>query len=263
MRKGVMSRMAATAGLACLFLLMSSCARVPAGESATRSKVLAITVTLRGPVDISKPLNGGNYYFFLIHRTDNINDPGPIAVIAPPWGNGFAAPAQEGAQGFVGFVEYSRRTQSSLGGYKLYQCATDSNGALINPTFNQFIDLGAPDRVSTPASGDVRLSFEVNLARLPNSAKPYLLINMIATDARPAGAQDTVKRWDALGSGRDSSSRNYIIRMDSRQNLTLRNTDVIGTDQEPSGDVLDRLNFPPIDDPSLDIVDWTVTLRDS
>ncbi|MEI6432660.1 MAG: hypothetical protein WCP07_10800, partial [bacterium] len=109
----------------------------------------------------------------------------------------------------------------------------------------------------------VRLPFEGNLARLPTAAKPYLLINMIATDARPAGAQDTVKRWDALGSGRDSSSRNYIIRMDSRQNLTLRNTDVIGTDQEPSGDVLDRLNFPPIDDPSLDIVDWTVTLRDS
>lgn len=243
--------------------LSGGCARVPADSNTTRSKILAITMTLRGAVNIAKPLNGGNFYFFLIHRADNINDPGPIAVIAPPWGNGFAAPAQENAQGFVGFVEYSRRTQSSLGGYKLYRCQSDSSGNLINPTFNQFADLGAPDRVSAPNPGDTRLSFEVNLARLPKSDSPYLLLNIVTTDILPAGAQDTPKRWDALGSGRDSSSRNYLLRIDARQNQTLRNADIIGTDQEPDSDVLDRLNLPPVDDPSLDIVDWTVTIRDS
>ena len=262
MHTSILRRPAAVSGLLLLSGILGGCAKVPADTNKTRSKILAITMTLRGAVDITKPLGGGNYYFFLINRTNNINDPGPIAVIAPPWGNGFAAPAQEGAQGFIGFVEYSRRTQSAIQGYKLYQAQTDNSGALLNPTLNQFKDDGSPDRATSPAGG-ATLAFEVDLARLPNADAQYILINMITTDTLPAGAQDTVKHWDALGSGRDSSSRNYIIRLDARQNQTLRNSEIIGTDQEPDNDVLDRLNLPPVDDSSLDIIDWTVTLRDS
>ena len=254
--------MALAGGLVFFGGVLGGCAKVPADENRVRSKILAITMTLRGAVNIAKPTNGGNFYFFLINRTDNFNDPGPVAVIAPPWGNGFAAPAQDGAQGFIGFVEYSRRTQSSLGGYKLYEVQKDNNGNLLNPTLNQFKDDGSPDRTTAPNGGST-LAFEVDLGRLPLSTTQFILVNMIATDTLPAGAQDTPKRWDALGSGRDASSRNYVIRIDARQNQTIRNFDIIGTDQEVEGDVLDRLIQPPVDDSSLDIIDWTVTIRDS
>lgn len=257
MRKHCLPALALLAGLS----LTSSCARVPAGSTVgTGSKLIEVTFRTRGSININQQPTG-NYYFVLINRTDNQTDPGPAPVVALPWGNGFAAASQSDAQGFVGFVRFDRTQGSS--GYGVYSCLV--NGVLHNPTENIFTPLGAPDAVLIlPQEGQPNsdtVSFRLDLGRLPNPSARFLQINILTTNNLPQGATDASKIWDALGNGGVGGFLNGYITMDTTQNRTLTNADLIGDAQEPANDVRDHLNGL-VDDASLDIVDWSITIRD-
>jgi len=260
------SRLAVAAVAAVLSLLAGGCARYPKSETGgSTSKLLVVTMTMRGAIQINRP-GGGNFYYVLINRTDNASDPGPVPVIGLPWGNGFAAPSQPNGQGFVAIVRYNGHV-SGLGGYDV-NTPTDASGNLLDVTTfgpDTFPSIGPPD-VATPVNpGDTTLGFQLDLGRLPQSVRNarYIQINMIATDKTPQGVSEVSKLWDALGDGTQSGYRNFFVTLDATQNQTLTNAQMQpGGPQEPSGDVFDRGSFAPIDDASLDIVDWTIQIRD-
>jgi hypothetical protein len=239
---------------------LGGCARVPAVDPDEQaSKLLEVSFRLRGPVDTNR-IPRGNYYFVLINRTDNQSDPGPVPVVSLPWGNGFAAASQVNGQGFVGFVRFDREQGAT--GFGVYSC--EVNGELRNPVENIFTPLGAPDAVlSAPTQGQASdlISFRLDLARLPNPNARFLQINILTTNNLPQGAEDAPKVWDALGNGAVGGFINGFIIVDSTQNRTLSNADLIGDAQEPEGDVRDHLG-PIVDDPALDIVDWQIRILD-
>lgn len=240
-----------------------SCARVPESRTGTtRAKQLVVQFRLRGPVDINRQPVGA-YYFVVINRTDNPTDSGPAPVTGTPWGNGFAAPRQDGAQGFVAFVLHSREV--GINNNYLVATSTNAQGQLVLPvTINALTapKLGAPDFADVVVPGSDTLGFRLDLSRLPLPGTRYVQINIIATDRLPQGADDVAKRWDALGDGRDTSSLTSYITLDTRQNTVITNDQQIGSQKEPQDDVRDRQLPQTIDDPSLDIVDWRFQIRD-
>jgi hypothetical protein len=268
----------AAAAAVAVSLMAGGCARYPKDETGgNRTKLLVVTMTMRGPILINRPSTGGNYYYVVINRTNNASDPGPAPVIGLPWGNGFAAPSQPTYQGFVAFVRYDG-TVSGIGGYDVDYVPknpADTTGQTLSDvtTFGPltFPSLGPPDAVTAVNPGqDSTLSFRVDLGRidqnLPTALQNarYIQINMIATDRVPQGVSEVSKLWDSLGDGSQSSFRNYYVTLDATQNQTLRNQDRPSGDgsHEPSGDVFDRGSFTPVDDASLDIVDWAIQIRD-
>jgi len=238
-----------------LAFFTGACARSPtsSGGDGTTRKFLIVNMTVRGqiqPQDAATPY----YYFCVINRTDTISEPGPVPVVDRPWGNGFAAPAPNAGpdnQGFIGFVRYDRS------GYRCFRVTG-------NATQGSFTDLGQPDGATAPQTGEKALSFRFDLNRLkltPEEVeKRYVQINLIATNNLPIGAEDAAKVWDAFGDGRGDAgtgSLNAPITLDATQNIFRRNSD---TNLEPANDVRDHLG-PIVDDPNLDIVDWSVEIR--
>jgi hypothetical protein len=248
-------------GVLCLF--PGGCARVPTTNRPNTSKVLVVSFTTRGPLDINRQPQG-SYYFVLINRADSPTDPGgPAPVIGPPWGNGFAAAPTQDGQGFIGFVLYSR-DQGLINNVGVY--SSQIGGQLVDPRtlrLGGFTSLGPPDRLpnGTPQDGDTTLTFQLDLGRLPQSERRFLQINVIATDVLPNSPESVAKRWDALGDGTQTGSLNNWITIDTSTNQTLTNSQITGTSQEIPNDVRDRLG-PVTDDASLDIIDWTFQIRD-
>lgn len=243
-----------------------SCARYPQQPSSVTPgtrKRLIISMTVRGeiqPSDAQVPY----YYFFLINRTDDAAAAGPVpVVIGPQWGNGFAAPAPQPAdgQGFVGFVRYDRFQGQS--GYGVYTLQNPTTGVLQKPIDPQlqFFPLGPPDVAQTLQRGEKQLYFELNLDRLPNPEARFLQINFVATNNIPQGVDENApKSWDALGNGADTDTINAWVRIDTTQNITIRNSERLPDLQEPPDDVREKL-FSLVDEPNLDIVDWTIEVR--
>ena len=245
--------------------LSANCARVPATDVTGGGKLLVVSFTTRGPIDVNRT-TGGAYYFVVINRTDDRSVAGPVPVVGTPWGNGFAAPASSGstsAQGFVAFVSYLRNNGTSSN-YAV-RTSTNAEGNLILPvqvSATNAPSLGEPDFVEPVAGGGSRISFRLQLRRLPLPDTRYLQLNIIATDKVPQGADDTPKSWDALGDGRDTSSLSSYISIDTTNTQIITNDQQISPAKEPANDVRDRINGT-VDDPALDIVDWSVQVRDS
>ena len=77
------------------------CARTPSDvETGTR---LIVQLRFAGPVN-------DNYHYYVLIRNgaDPVGENGPIAVIEPPYGNGFATGRNTATAGFTDFVEYGR-----------------------------------------------------------------------------------------------------------------------------------------------------------
>ncbi len=238
-----------------LAVFTGGCAKSPTsgGDDDASRKFLIVTMTVRGQIQPRDSLTP-YYYFCVINRTDTISDPGPVPVVDRPWGNGFAAPAPTASgdnQGFIGFVKYDRS------GYRCFR-------VIGNPTQGSFTDLGQPDGATAPQTGEKTLSFRFDLNRLkltPEEVeKRYVQINLIATNNIPIAAEEAEKVWDALGDGRGDAgtgSLNAPITLDATQNIIRRNSDF---NTEPANDVRDHLG-PIVDDPNLDITDWSVEIR--
>lgn len=225
---------AVRAGMRLLLLLsLSACARFPDTPDVGGVRRIVVEVQVAGRI---RP----DYHYFVLFNLSN--DPtgqaGPVPVIAPPWGNGFAAGA------FTHFMRFDNLQPA--GGYALYRVAPNTN-------LSVFQYLGAP-RFSEPVGAQSdRLRFEIDLTQfIPNPVDAqqmqFIQVNIIATDRIPIDPNDlTPKVVDALGDRALGVAQYLNIRID--QNRILRNAD---TNLEPRGDV---------PDPDLDIVDWRVEVR--
>ncbi|MFN3690601.1 MAG: hypothetical protein ACK4UU_06730 [Fimbriimonadales bacterium] len=211
----------------------SACARFPDTPTAGGVRRIVVEVQVAGRI---RP----DYHYFVLFNLSN--DPtgqaGPVPVVAPPWGNGFAAGA------FTHFMRFDNLQPA--GGYALYRVQPNTN-------LSVFQYLGAP-RLSEPVGAESnRLRFEIDLTQLiPNPVDAqqmqFIQLNIIATDRVPIDPNDTApKVVDALGDPAQGVSQYLNLRID--QNRIVRNAD---TSLEPRGDVAD---------PDLDIVDWRVEVR--
>ncbi|MFN4033631.1 MAG: hypothetical protein ACK4ME_08465 [Fimbriimonadales bacterium] len=216
-----------------LLLGCSACARFPDTPTAGGVRRIVVEVQVAGRIRL-------DYHYFVLFNLSN--DPtgqaGPVPVVAPPWGNGFAAGA------FTHFMRFDNIQPA--GGYALYRVLPDTN-------LSVFEYLGAP-RFSEPVGAESnRLRFEIDLTRLiPNlidaQQMRFIQLNIIATDRVPLDPNDlTPKVVDALGDPALGVSQYLNLRID--QNRIVRNAD---TNLEPRGDA---------PDPDLDIVDWRVEVR--
>ncbi len=226
-------RQAARAGVCLLLLSLSACARFPDTPDTGGVRRIVVEVQVAGRIR-------ADYHYFVLFNLSN--DPtgqaGPVPVIAPPWGNGFAAGA------FTHFMRFDNLQPA--GGYALYRVVPNTN-------LSVFQYLGAP-RFSEPVGAQSdRLRFEIDLTQfIPNpldaAQMRFIQLNIITTDRIPIDPNDpTPKVVDALGDPALGVAQYLNIRID--QNRILRNAD---TNLEPRGDA---------PDPDLDIVDWRVEVR--
>lgn len=219
---------------ACLLLMsLTACARFPDTPEGGGVRRIAVEVRVAGRI---RP----DYHYFVLFNLSNdaTGQVGPVPVVAPPWGNGFAAGA------FTHFMQFDNLQPA--GGYGLYRVVPNTN-------LSVFQYLGAP-RLSEPVGAQSdRLRFEIDLTQFipdPNDAQQiqFIQLNIIATDRIPTDPNDlTPKVVDALGDPTLGVSQYLNLRIN--QNRIVRNAD---TNLEPRDDVRD---------PDLDIVDWRVEVR--
>lgn len=230
--------------------LPSGCARAPAHF--TNGPRMVVTLRFDGPV------NPDYYYYFLLRNggdADAMN--GPIPVVAPPYGNGFATGLNSNGAGFTDFVLHNGT------GYRLYHVLGGINGHLNE---GAFLWRGQP--IVIPTTDSHVLIFEIDLVNQlkPEDGEPqsfdilrarYLQIDVVATTTRPVNAQshDDDKAVDAFGdqSVIGSGSFNTFLSVDTTQNRTY-----ISQEQgiyEPQGDP-----YPDNRDPSIDLVSWRIEI---
>ncbi|MDW8105960.1 MAG: hypothetical protein RMK45_00615 [Armatimonadota bacterium] len=220
-------------GLCLLMLTLAACARFPKTPEGAGVRRIAVEVQVAGRI---RP----DYVYFVLFNLSN--DPtgqaGPVPVVAPPWGNGFAAGA---------FTHYMRFDGlQPAGGYALYRIIPNTNLSVW-----EYLE---PPRLSEPVRPDSdRLRFEIDLTQLERDANRaaalrFIQLNIIATNRVPLDPNDPApKVVDSLGDPVLGVSQYLNLRID--QSRVLRNAD---TNLEPRGDV---------PDPDLDIVDWRVEVR--
>ena len=236
-------------GMTVVFLLLPlGCAKSPPGAS-TSGPQLIVTMTVAGSI------NPQFFYFILFNNAnDSTGSNGPIPVISAPWGNGFAAGRTADA-GLTQFVRYD--PSQPQGGFGVYSVVPGTS-------LRSFQYLGTPVQESVSSN---TLQFRIPLSQLATTAVPvgsinYLQINFLATNSIPVDPNYTgTKYFDALGSSTDVGSINDYISISTAQNGIYQNSD---KNLEPSGDVAEAGNgvYRPINEPDLDIVNWSVEVRD-
>lgn len=218
---------------ALLALLMVGCAKFPSDSAFMGIKRLIFNLTVASPIN-------PNYVYIVALRPSNLLNPtdsGPIAVIAPPWGNGFVA----GNANY--FVRWDPTTSPA---YTLYQ--------FRDPQLIQYFPIGVPvSYTDLPANGRT-LTFELDLTQLaatPADAQTYqsIQVNFLTMDRVPQGGTGS-KTWDALGNSADPTQINTWITIPLTTNGIYNNARY--GNLEPTGDC---------PDPSLDLSDFSVEVR--
>ncbi|MFQ3611328.1 MAG: hypothetical protein SNJ72_07520 [Fimbriimonadales bacterium] len=218
-------------GLVLLLLLLAGCARFPDTPAEEGVRRLVIEMQVAGRI---RP----EYHYFVLFNlsNDSTGQAGPVPVLIPPWGNGFAGGA------FTHFMRYDRFQPQAR--YALYRVVPETN-------LSVFQYIGVPIQVEPVGAESNRLRFEITLTQFlpdPDEARAmrFIQLNFIATDRVPIDPNDTApKVSDSLG---PPGLGQYLnLRID--QDRIIRNID---TGLESAGDIAD---------PDLDIVDWRVEVR--
>jgi hypothetical protein len=234
-------RVVALAALAAA-LSLCQCAKFPSGGGANFGKRLTFSVTFAADMHLST--DNAYYYFILIDADNNAQD-GPLPVISPPWGNGFAAGH------YTHFVSVGRFNADRAAG-ALTDCVLWS---MLDPGHD--LTLMKPVRVvSTSTVSGPTITFEIYTSDLGidlTTAGTYVpvQINFIATDRIPVAPNDLDKHWDSLGDGGLGQYTSYL-----NLNITENGTHDNGG-LEPTGDV----EPGPYPEPALDIKDFSITVR--
>ncbi len=245
-------------------LLLAGCAKAPSSgiTSPVSGPQLLVTMTVAGRI------NPSYYYFVLFNvnntpNTNNSGPTGPVPVVAPPYGNGFAAGA------ITNFVEYNVGVPGGTG-FGFYGF---SDPKLLQPSY-----LGTGRYlISAQAVGNT-LSFQLPLVYLATSTITVdqiqtLQINFITTNATQLIGENfsTTKYFDALYPPDQSGNSfvNILVRTTAGgpvQQLNYLNSDrniEAGGDvaQDVSGVPVIVSSDPNVTIPDLDITDFTIRLN--
>jgi hypothetical protein len=245
--------------------LAGGCARLPPSQNVLSGRRLIVTMRFNAPV------NQFNHYFFLINNAGDQNAPGPVPVLTNPYGNGFAASSNSGANGLTDFIRFDSLQPQ---GYGLYHVVGD-------PNQSNFRYEGRPINSVLPDPNDPRtanqLQFEIDLSQLITDANGiplsdptqaanlarqirYLQVNIVATNIIPRDVTTPVEKLvDSLGDTRTQLGASSFLILDVSQNRVISNNDttIVGSlVHEPSDPDVFGGN-----DPSLDLVDWSIEVR--
>lgn len=252
--------------LVALSLAVVGCARLPPSRNALSGRRLVVTLRFR------QPINPNYSYFFLINNAGDPNAPGPIPVLLPPYGNGFAT----GPGGQRAFTDFVRFDNQQVQGYAVYHVVADAGNN------ENYVRTGRPVNAVLPTSdptltGSYELRFELDLSQLVTDASGnpladpveavnqarnirFLQVNVVATSLVPIDpATPVVKLTDAFGDTRTPLGASSWLTLDTTQiGRVFRSSDFIGQPiEEPTTpDVFGG------DDGSLDLVEWSIEVRD-
>ncbi len=218
-----------------MVLAFAGCARFPEVPAERGVRRLIIEMQVAGRI---RP----EYHYFVVFNlsNDSTGSAGPLPVVSPPWGSGFASGA------FTHYMRYASFLPQ--GGYALYRV---EQGTENQPPPHVY--LGVPISVETVSANSNRLRFEIDITQfIPDErdarAMRFIQLNFITTDIIPTDPNTPVrKNGDSLGDARIGEFRYLNLRID--QNRVVRNSDSL---LESADDVAD---------PDLDIVDWRVEVR--
>jgi hypothetical protein len=247
-----------------LLTFTHSCAKLPPSKNALSGKRLLVTLRFRSLV------NPNYRYFFLINNASDQNAPGPVPVLNAPYGNGFATGSGGGQSGFTDFVRWDNLQPQ---GYGLYHVIGD-------PNRSNFIFEGQPVTFVAPDPTDPRtanqLRFEIDLSQLivDSNGQPltdpaqaaaaanalrFLQVNIVATDVVPRDVTTPVsKQVDSLGDSRSLLGATSFLVVDVTQIGRVYNNAAFVGQAIAEPDTLDVYNG---NDPSLDLLDWSVEVR--
>jgi hypothetical protein len=248
-------RAAGLFGTAALFLFVPlGCAKSPSGVSASGPQLI-ITMTVAGQIDPTQY----HYYVLFNNSNDTTGSVGPIPVVSEPWGNGFATGSGTNGAGLTSYVVYDNSQNSAQGGFGAYTAVPGSDA-------RTFQYVGAPLQTSVTSN---TIQFRIPLSYLATTAVPTanitsLQINFLTTNVVPVNSNDNTiqKYFDALGDSNDISSVNDYITIPTTTSGIYQNSD---KNIEPSFDDVAQAgngNLANVNLPPIDIVNWSVEVRD-
>lgn len=229
-------------------LAAAGCARAPSGAESTTGPQVIVSMTVAHRI---RP----DYFYFVLFNVSSASPPtsvGPIPVVGTPWGNGFA-------QGDItGLVRYDAAQGNTH--YGVYSVVPGTNN-------RQFTPLGSPLQYTVVGDTGNTIQFRIPLSQLATAGISVdqiqsLQINFVATNAILEDANTSAtKLFDALGDARQVGGVNNPITISATTSRIYQNSDSLT--QEPSGDVTQAGNgvFQNTNEPDLDIVNWTVEIR--
>lgn len=217
-------------------LASGGCARLPPSQNTLSGRRLLVTLRFR------QPINPFYSYFFLINNAANQNAPGPVPVLIPPYGNGFAT----GPGGQPGFTDFVRFDNQQVQGISVYHVVRDANNN------ENYVRTGRPVTV-TPVTTDpslttsFQLQFALDLSQLitdangnpladqaeaVNQAKNirFLQVNAVATSIVPVDPTTPVtKLTDSFGDTRTQFGASSWLTLDTSQSgRVFRSSDFVG-----------------------------------
>jgi len=211
-------------------LMATGCANSPPG-SVSGGRRLVVQMQVAGEI------RSDYYYYFAIDTSGNPLD-GPEAVVGPPngWGAG----------------KITHYVQVHGGAFSLWKVLGTA------PRLNDQ-NIGQPRNFAFPAPNT--LWFVIDLDQLdlpppPIGSSQTIEVNFITTDdgSIPNPGQVIPRRWDALG---DLSSSTFFS-LPLIPGASFSNGSAGGIETE--GDVQDEARNV-VDNPNLDIVDWSIELQ--
>lgn len=223
-----MNKSALFALIAPVILLIAGCAKSPPNATIVTGKQIVITMTVAGEIN-------PNYHYFVAFDTTGTPTPGPLPVVASPWGNGW------GTGNITSYIVYD--AVQPQGGYGIYTIQSGTN--LLGNIY-----IGPPISSITPPAGANKIEFTIDLGQLATLALPAdqintVNINFITTDVIPVDPNfPGPKYYDGLG---ETGNSFITIPILVNQRYTNAQTAI-----ERAGDT--RI-------PDLDIIDWSVEVQ--
>jgi hypothetical protein len=258
-------------GLCIASMFAAGCAKSPPNSVSGSGPQLIVSMTVEGGLD---PVD--DYYYVLFTNTGNTNSNsgGPVPVVAPPWGNGFAAGT------FTGYVEF-HTNQPGGSDFGIY---SEPSADYSSSSTGNYVGQPINEQVSSNT-----ITFQIPLSALATSTIPTssiqdLQVNFVNTDVVPTDPNYSgSKYFDALGDSVEPSSANDYITIPVTQSATFQNGQG-GLVDEPTGDVASAtssnsfVNIPDsasdvlpgttVTPPAtgtagdLDIVNWSIQVQD-
>ena len=225
-----------------LFLLVVAavcgCAKFPNTSATGQTKRLLFRMRTAAPLKTGLEGGGGLPYVYIVAlrlSTDpNPIDQGPIPIVLPG-GNGFVS------GNATHFIQWNPLSSPQ---FTIYQ--------FTDATLEEWTPIGTPINFQPVQTGDNELFFEIDMSQLVPAGDvdtiESIQVNFLTMNAIQTGGGG--RFWDALGDSENAAEVNRYFQFQPRTSTEYNNTNQGNI--EPVDDV---------DDPQLDIADWSIEVR--